>query len=166
MDNQLSLFKQINHFIFDIDGVLTNGTLLIHHDGTLLRSMNIKDGYAMQLAIKKKYRISIISGANGDWLKKRFLGLGINDVHLGIENKMELLPKLNEVNHLDLFRTLYMGDDMPDIAIMKKVFLPSCPSDACEEVKQIAKYISPYQGGMGCVRDVIEKVLKLNNDWQ
>ncbi len=162
----LSQFKTINHFIFDIDGVLTDGSLIVHSDGSLLRSMNIKDGYALQLAIKKGYSVSIISGANGESMKKRFHGLGIEDVHLGISDKLQKLKDLIQLSKLDLSHTLYMGDDMPDLAVMHQVVLPCCPSDACTEIKSISMYTSPYAGGKGCVRDVIEKVLKLNNDWE
>lgn len=166
MDYQLSDFKNIKHFIFDIDGVLTDGSLLISQDGTLLRTMNIKDGYAMQLAVKKGYTISIISGAKGECLKNRFHGLGIDDVHLGIQNKSEILTELIQNKGIDILKSLYMGDDMPDIELMKTVFLPTSPIDACEQVKLISKYISPFAGGRGCVRDVIEKVLQLNHNWE
>jgi 3-deoxy-D-manno-octulosonate 8-phosphate phosphatase (KDO 8-P phosphatase) len=162
----LSQFKSIKHFIFDIDGVLTDGTLVIHSDGSLLRTMNIKDGYALQLAIKKGYTVSIISGANGESLLKRFVSLGISDVHLGISDKLQTLKEVQQTNQLDLNHTLYMGDDMPDLTVMQSVFLPCCPSDACIEIKSVSKYTSALAGGKGCVRDVIEKVLKLNNDWE
>lgn len=166
MENVLSKFKQIRHFVFDIDGVLTDGSLLVSADGTLLRKMNIKDGYAMQLAIKKGYSISIISGAKEEGVLKRLQGLGIKDVFLGVDAKAACLSNL--VNHqaLTLEHTLYMGDDMPDVEPMGQVFLASCPSDAVPEIKEIAHYISPFTGGTGCVRDVIEKVLKLNQHWQ
>lgn len=159
-------FKQIKHFIFDIDGVLTDGSLLLLNDGQYLRTMNIKDGYALQLAIKKGYSITIISGATGDVLTTRFKGLGITDVHLGISDKLTLLQKITSEKNIDITCCLYMGDDMPDVEVMKSVFLPTCPADACDEVIAIAKYISSKNGGKGCVRDVIEKVLKLNNDWE
>ena len=159
-------FKQIKHFIFDIDGVLTDGSLLLLSDGQYLRTMNIKDGYALQLAIKKGYSITIISGATGDVLKSRFAGLGITDVYLGISQKLALLQKISSEKNIDTVCCLYMGDDMPDVDVMQTVFLPTCPADACDEVKEISKYISSKNGGKGCVRDVIEKVLKLNNDWE
>jgi len=159
-------FKQIKHFIFDIDGVLTDGSLLLLSDGQYLRTMNIKDGYALQLAIKKGYSITIISGATGDVLKSRFAGLGITDVYLGISEKLALLQKISTEKNIDTACCLYMGDDMPDVDVMQTVFLPTCPADACDEVKEISKYISSKNGGKGCVRDVIEKVLKLNNDWE
>jgi 3-deoxy-D-manno-octulosonate 8-phosphate phosphatase (KDO 8-P phosphatase) len=166
MDSILTSFKQIKHFIFDIDGVLTDGTLLIHSDGSLLRTMNIKDGYALQLAIKKGYSISIISGAKGDAIANRLQGLGIHDINLGIENKQACMELMVSSKSISLANTLFMGDDMPDIEPMRNVFLPCCPQDAVPEVHQISKYISPFYGGKGCVRDVIEKVLKLNGDWQ
>lgn len=162
----LETFSKIRHFIFDIDGVLTNGLLLISQDGSLQRSMNIKDGYALQLAIRKGYSISIISGAKEEGLKKRLHGLGITDVHLGISEKYVKLQEIMKTNVIDLASALYMGDDMPDVEPMSKVSLPCCPADACEEIKQISVYISPKKGGEGCVRDVIEKVLKLNHDWE
>lgn len=166
MDYQLADFKLIKHFIFDIDGVLTNGSLLINTDGSLLRSMNIKDGYALQLAIKKGFGISIISGADGDGLRKRFHGLGIRDVHLGISAKKEKLEELIAMKTFSVETTLYMGDDMPDFEVMQLLSFPCCPADACNEIKLISKYISPFNGGEGCVRDVIEKVLKLNYCWE
>lgn len=163
---QLSDFKLVKHFIFDIDGVLSNGSLIIQNDGSLLRTMNIKDGYAMQLAIKKGFPISIISGGAGEGLHKRLAGLGISDIHLGVTNKKEKLLELIAIHKLDVDTILYCGDDMPDREVMQRVFLPCCPADACHEIKAISKYISPFNGGEGCVRDVIEKVLKLHAMWE
>ncbi len=165
MDNILTLFKPIRHFIFDIDGVLTDGTLLISAEGNLLRSMNIKDGYALQLAVKKGYRVSIISGAKGEEIGKRLRGLGITEILLGIEDKMQTFVDLVQRNHSEMSQILYMGDDMPDLMVMQQVSLPCCPSDACHQIKIISKYISTAEGGKGCVRDVIEKVLTLNGHW-
>lgn len=165
-DNPLSLFKTIRHFIFDVDGVLTDGSLLIHPDGSLLRTMNIRDGYAIQLAIRMGYSVSIISGANGDAIVKRLAGLGVADIYLGIENKLEKFEEVLKSGKLITSQTLYMGDDMPDLAVMRAVALPCCPADACQEVRQISKYISPFNGGSGCARDVIEKAMKLNGHWQ
>lgn len=165
-ENQLSLFKTIRHFIFDVDGVLTDGSLLIHPDGNLLRTMNIRDGYALQLAVRMGYSVSIISGAKGEAIEKRLLGLGVDDIHLGIENKLEKFEEVCKMGKMVLEQTLYMGDDMPDLAVMMKVGLPCSPADGCAEIRQIAKYISPFNGGYGCVRDVLEKVLKLNDHWR
>jgi 3-deoxy-D-manno-octulosonate 8-phosphate phosphatase (KDO 8-P phosphatase) len=166
MQYQLSDFKYVRHFIFDIDGVLTDGCLLIHSDGSLLRTMHIKDGYALQLAVKKGFSVSIISGAAGDAIKSRFTSLGISDVHLGITDKKAILADILQNGMSNKDTILYMGDDMPDLQVMKMVYFPCCPADACNEIKAVSRYISPFDGGKGCARDVIEKVLKLNGCWE
>lgn len=163
--NVLELFAPIRTFVFDVDGVLTNGTILATEDGHLLRSMNIKDGYALQLAVKKGYKVWIISGAKSEAVKTRLQKLGIVDVHIGIETKKELLQEIATAADTTYAHVLYMGDDIPDYAAMQLCGLPCCPNDAVMEIRQVSKYISPYKGGEGCVRDVIEKVLKLNGDW-
>lgn len=159
-------FASIKHFVFDIDGVMTDGSLIVHSDGSLLRTVNIRDGYALQLAVKSGFTISIISGAAGDAIQKRFKSLGIDDIYFGVADKEEQLQQLVKEKQYSKEMMLYMGDDMPDLAVMRSVFLPACPADACEEIKAVSKYISPYTGGHGCVRDVIEKVLKLNSYWR
>ena len=161
----LELFKPIKTFIFDIDGVLAIDTMIVMPDGELIRSMNSKDGYAMQLAIKKGYNIIIITGGNSEAVKQRLIKLGVKDVFLGVHNKEKLLQEYAEQQSLLLSQMLYMGDDIPDYMAMQLVSLPCCPADAVPEIKQICKYISPYNGGYGCGRDVIEKVLKLNGHW-
>jgi 3-deoxy-D-manno-octulosonate 8-phosphate phosphatase (KDO 8-P phosphatase) len=163
--NLLELFKPIKTFIFDIDGVLAIDTMIVMPDGELIRSMNSKDGYAMQLAIKKGYNIIIITGGNSEAVKQRLIKLGVKDVFLGVHNKEKLLQEYAEQQNLLLSQMLYMGDDIPDYMAMQLVSLPCCPADAVPEIKQICKYISPYNGGYGCGRDVIEKVLKLNGHW-
>lgn len=166
MNNLLELFAPVRTFVFDVDGVLTDGSLLLTEDGHMLRSMNIKDGYAIQLAIKKGYKILVISGGNSEGVKLRLNRLGVTDVHIGIESKKELLHELSTAANVSYSSILYMGDDIPDLAAMQLCGLPCCPNDAVPEIRQTAKYISPYNGGKGCVRDVIEKVLKLNGDWE
>jgi 3-deoxy-D-manno-octulosonate 8-phosphate phosphatase (KDO 8-P phosphatase) len=161
----LELFKPIKTFIFDIDGVLAIDTMIVMPDGELIRSMNSKDGYAMQLAIKKGYNIIIITGGNSEAVKQRLIKLGVKDVFLGVHNKEKLLQEYAEQQNLSLSQMLYMGDDIPDYTAMQLVSLPCCPADAVPEIKQICKYISPFTGGYGCGRDVIEKVLKLNGHW-
>ena len=161
----LELFKPIKTFIFDIDGVLAIDTMIVMPDGELIRSMNSKDGYAMQLAIKKGYNIIIITGGNSEAVKQRLIKLGVKDVFLGVHNKEKLLQEYAEQQSLLLSQMLYMGDDIPDYMAMQLVSLPCCPADAVPEIKQISKYISPFTGGYGCGRDVIEKVLKLNGYW-
>lgn len=164
--NILELFAPIKTFVFDVDGVLTNGSLLVTEEGHLLRSMNIKDGYAIQLAIKKGYKVWILSGARSEGVRLRLQKLGVIDVHIGIETKKDLLQEIALNSSTDYESVLYMGDDIPDYAAMQLCGLPCCPADAVPEIKSVAKYISPLKGGEGCARDVIEKVMKLNGDWE
>ncbi len=163
MDSEL--FSQISTFIFDIDGVLTDGTILVLENGVQARRMHIKDGYALQLAVKKNYRVVIISGAAPSPVVDRLEKLGITEIHMSVKDKKQFIAQLAATDQLSLAGILYMGDDMPDIAAMSIVGLPTCPSDAVTEIKGAVKYISPVPGGLGCVRDVIEKVLKLRGDW-
>lgn len=164
--NVLDLFLPIRTFVFDVDGVLTNGNLLLTEDGHMLRSMSIKDGYALQLAVKKGYSVWIISGGKSEAVRLRLQKLGVHEVHIGIESKKELLQDIALSTSTTYAGVLYMGDDIPDYAAMKLCGLPCAPADAVPEILGIARYISPYKGGEGCVRDVIEKVLKLNGDWE
>lgn len=161
----LELFKPIKSFVFDVDGVLAIDTMIVMPDGELIRSMNSKDGYALQLAIKKGYHVIIISGGNSEAVKQRLVKLGIKEVFLGIHNKEEKLKEYAFKNNLSFNEMLYMGDDIPDYVAMQLTSLPCCPADAVPEIKQISKYISPFKGGYGCGRDVIEKVMKLNGNW-
>jgi 3-deoxy-D-manno-octulosonate 8-phosphate phosphatase (KDO 8-P phosphatase) len=163
--NVLTEFKNITTFVFDIDGVLTNSTVLVLPDGVMARSMNIKDGYALQLAVKKGYNIAIISGGDPKEVTYRFKKLGIQNVFLGVKNKSKVLSEYLTKNNIPASKALFMGDDIPDFDVMKMIGLACCPNDAVPEIKSISKYISPNNGGEGCVRDVIEKVLKLNNHW-
>lgn len=163
--NILQQFKPIKTFIFDVDGVLATGLLLILEDGQMARQMNIRDGYALQLAIKKGYRVVIISGGTSEAVKGRLNRLGVTDVFLKIENKKEKLLEYVAAHDLKWEEIIFMGDDIPDYVAMQMVGLPCCPVDAAAEIKQISKYISPIKGGEGCGRDVIEKVLKLNGHW-
>lgn len=161
----LALFKTIKTFVFDIDGVLAIDTMIVMPGGELIRSMNSKDGYALQLAIKKGYHIVVITGGNSKAVQQRLINLGVKEVFLSVHNKQETLLQYAQQHNLKLDEMLYMGDDIPDYVAMKIVGLPCCPADAVSEIKQICKYISPYNGGYGCGRDVIEKVLKLNGHW-
>ena len=163
--NVLELFNHINTFVFDVDGVLTDGTLLVLPDGVMARRMNIRDGYAMQLAIKKGYNILIISGGSSDEVKDRLEKLGIINVLMKVTDKAAILTQYLKDNKIKKEQVLFMGDDIPDYSCLKIVGLPCCPEDAVQEIKEISKYISPIKGGYGCGRDIIEKVLKLNGDW-
>ena len=164
--NTRALFEPIKVFVFDVDGVLTNGTLLVTEEGHLLRTMNIKDGYALQLAIKKGYQIWIISGGTSNAVVKRLSKLGLEEVHIAVKDKAQLLQTLLVKYDIAPSALLYMGDDMPDRAVMQLCGLKTCPADAINEIKAIADYISPIKGGEGCVREVIEFVLKLNKHWE
>ncbi len=162
----LQQFKQIKCFVFDIDGVLTDGTLLIMGDGQMLRSMNIKDGYALQLAVKKGYHVVIISGADNEAARIRMDMLGVKNVFLKVTDKLQQLNDFLLAHKIAAAQVLYMGDDIPDYDVMKSVGLPCCPADAVPEIKQVARYIAIAKGGTGCAREVIEKVLKLNSHWE
>lgn len=161
----LEQLKYITTFIFDIDGVLTNGDIIASDSGEYLRTFNIKDGYALQLAVKKGYHVCIISGGRGEAMLKRFEGLGINNVFLGVADKVAVYQSLCEQYSLSAEQVLYMGDDIPDLKIMQLVGLATCPADAVPEIKAVSHYISPYNGGKTAVRDVIEKVLKVQQKW-
>lgn len=161
----LKSFKKITTFIFDVDGVLTDGNILIMPEGFMLRTMNVKDGYALQLAIKRRYKIIIISGGYSEEVQTRLQKLGILYIYMRVEDKLQKLKELVETKALNKDDILYMGDDIPDLDVMQYCGLAACPADAVSEIKAISKYISPLKGGNGCVRDVIEKVLKLQNKW-
>ena len=161
----LENLKNITTFIFDIDGVLTDGTVLAAESGELLRSFNTKDGYALQLAAKKGYNICIISGGKGAAINKRFESLGVADVFLGVEEKIDIFTNYINQKGISPEQVLYMGDDIPDAEVMKLVGIATCPADAVEEIKAISHYISPKDGGKAAARDVIEKVLKVQLNW-
>lgn len=165
MKNYKELLNQIRCFVFDVDGVLTNGTLLVAADGEFLRMMNIKDGYAIQHAVKNGFQVAVISGGHSSGVPVRMKRLGVNHVYMGVENKQQKLKELLSELNIAPEHTLYMGDDIPDIAAMKLCGLPACPYDAVPEVKQVSRYISAFRGGEGCVRDVIEQVMKLAGKW-
>jgi 3-deoxy-D-manno-octulosonate 8-phosphate phosphatase (KDO 8-P phosphatase) len=162
----LEKFKPITTFVFDIDGVLTDGSIAVYENGEQVRRMSIKDGYSLQLAIKKGYRVLVISGGSSEGVRQRLLQLGVNDVFLKVEDKKEKLMEYARTHGLTDKEILFMGDDIPDHAAMKQVGLACAPADAVAEIRHIAGYISAFGGGQGCVRDVIEKVLKLNGRWE
>ncbi|HSC52782.1 MAG TPA: HAD-IIIA family hydrolase [Phnomibacter sp.] len=163
--NVLSLFKSIKAFAFDVDGVLTDGTLFLMPVGEMVRRMNIKDGYALQLAVKKGYHVIIISGGNSELVQERLEKLGVTEVHMQVHDKAAVLQQFMDKHQLSKEQVLFMGDDMPDLEVMSITGLPCSPADGCTEVKEASLYISPCKGGEGAARDVIEKVLKLNDHW-
>ncbi|ATP57230.1 3-deoxy-D-manno-octulosonate 8-phosphate phosphatase [Pedobacter ginsengisoli] len=161
----LQKLKEITTLIFDVDGVLTNGDIIASDSGEFLRTFNIKDGYALQLAVKRGYLICIISGGKGLAMQRRFEGLGIAEVFLGVSDKVEVFSSLLTKYNLTASEVLYMGDDIPDLKVMQLAGLPTCPSDAVPEIKAISEYVSPYPGGKTAVRDIVEKVLKVQQKW-
>jgi 3-deoxy-D-manno-octulosonate 8-phosphate phosphatase (KDO 8-P phosphatase) len=161
----LDKLKDITTFVFDVDGVLTNGNILVTESGEQLRQFNIKDGYAMQLAIKKGYQMAVITGAKTDAVKLRLLGLGLKDIYLNASYKMPLFLDFIAKKGLTPDEILYVGDDLPDQEIMERVAIAVAPADAVQEIKDISSYISPFKGCEGVVRDIIEKVLKVQGNW-
>jgi len=165
MTNFKEELRSVKAFVFDIDGVLSTQTIALSLWGMPHRTINLRDGYAIQLAVKKGYHVGIISGANSKEYIKRLKTLGINDIYLNSRTKSESMNELISKWNIDLRYVLYMGDDIPDFKVMKMVGLPACPADADSEIKRISVYISDKRGGEGCVRDVIEQALRLHNNW-
>ena len=157
--------KDITTFVFDVDGVVTDGSLLITTNGEMLRKMSVKDGYALKVALNKGYNVCIITGGTNEGVRNRLKALGVTDIYMGAHHKIDALEEYLDIYQIDAENVLYMGDDIPDIPPMKEVALATCPQNAVAEVKNISHYISHINGGNGCVRDVIEQVLKVRGDW-
>jgi 3-deoxy-D-manno-octulosonate 8-phosphate phosphatase (KDO 8-P phosphatase) len=155
----------INTFIFDVDGVLTDGTVMVTSAGELIRTMHTKDGYALKVAVDAGYKVCIISGGTNEGVKMRLQGLGVTDVFLGVSDKIEVFDRFVKANDLSTDSILFMGDDLPDYPLMSRVGLPCCPKDAVMEIQDISLYVSQKKGGKGCVRDVIEQVMKVQGKW-
>lgn len=165
MKNYKAKLGAISTFIFDFDGVLSDGMVLLNEEGHYLRRTNVKDGYAMQLAVKMGYRVVIISGAKAEGMYKRLYGLNIQDVYLGVPNKLNVYNEFKAKYDLKDEEIIYMGDDIPDFEVMKNAGVAVCPADAVVEIKEISDYISDKKGGEGCARDIIEQTLKLHKKW-
>ncbi|HEY0246250.1 MAG TPA: 3-deoxy-D-manno-octulosonate 8-phosphate phosphatase [Mucilaginibacter sp.] len=165
MESFLSKLKDITTFIFDVDGVLTDGSVFVTENGEQSRAFNIKDGYALQLAVKCGYNVCAISGSRSKTAIYRLNSLGVTDVFLGAQIKADKFKIYLESKSILAANVLYMGDDIPDLGVMKLAGLPVCPADAVEEIKAVSAYISPYSGGKGAARDIIEKVLKVQSKW-
>jgi len=159
------IMPEITTFMFDVDGVLTDGIISVQTNGEMTRSMNTKDGYALITAAKMGYKICIISGGDNEGVRKRLEGLGITDIYLGAHDKMLQYNEFITQHNINPEHILYMGDDIPDFPVMEKVGLATCPKDAVPEIQNISHYISQKKGGKGCVRDVIEQVLKVQGKW-
>jgi 3-deoxy-D-manno-octulosonate 8-phosphate phosphatase (KDO 8-P phosphatase) len=158
--------KTVSCFMFDVDGVLTDGSLVLFENGEQTRTMNIRDGYALQAAVKAGYKVAVISGGRSESVKTRLNGLGVTDVYLGADSKKEKFDEVVTMYNLKAENILYMGDDLPDFEVMKKSGVPTCPADAAHEIKDISIYVSDKKGGEGCVRDVIEQVMRVQDRWQ
>jgi 3-deoxy-D-manno-octulosonate 8-phosphate phosphatase (KDO 8-P phosphatase) len=163
--NVLELFKPITTLVFDVDGVLTDGMLAVLPNGIFARSMNVKDGYALQLAVKRGYIVIIISGGTSGEVEERLRKLGVTQVYMQVIDKVRVLEEYLSTNNISWSEVMYMGDDIPDLQVMKQAGIACCPADAVEEIKEVSAYISPKNGGYGCGRDVIEKILKVRGHW-
>ena len=157
--------SKIRAVVFDLDGVLSSETIALGIDGTPLRTVNIKDGYAIQLAMKMGLRIAILSGCKIEAVRKRYEGLGIEDIYLGAAVKIKIYDDLIAKYGLKDDEVIFMGDDIPDLEVMRRVGCAVCPKDACPEVKAVSCYVSDKCGGQGCGRDVIEQVLRAQSKW-
>jgi len=158
-------FTQIKAVVLDVDGVLTDGTLQVTESGEQLRTFYVKDGYAMQLAEKMGLMLWVISGGRSEGVRLRLQGLGVKEIHLGVSQKMDVLNELLSKYELTADQLMYVGDDMPDYEVMQVVGIAACPVDAVEDIKNISHYMSPFKGGRGVVRDILEKILKLQGKW-
>ena len=159
------LMNDITTFIFDVDGVLTDSSVHITSTGEMLRTMNIRDGYAMKAAVESGYNVCVISGGSNEGVKIRLRNLGITDIYLACPDKVETFKEYTNIYSIKPEQVLYMGDDIPDYHVMQLVGLPTCPQDASPEIKNISTYISHKDGGRGAVRDVIEQVMKVQGKW-
>ena len=156
---------KIKVIIFDVDGVLSAETILLSREGEPLRTVNIKDGYAIQLAVKSGLHVAIITGGKTEAVRLRYESLGVQHLYMGCSVKLKAYDELIKQLNVRDDEVLYMGDDIPDFEVMKECGLPVCPADAATEIKAISTYISHIPGGCGCVRDVIEQILKAQNHW-
>lgn len=165
----MAFFKEdlmkVKAFIFDVDGVLSNECIVIDKEGELLRTANTKDGYAIQYAVKKGYPVAIITGGVSDAVEKRYRGLGVENMYMGSKDKIKDFEDFVSKYNLDTDTIMYMGDDLPDFDVMRRIGVPTCPSNAVEQIKAISSYISDKDGGHGCVRDVVEQVLRAHGKW-
>ena len=161
----LDHLPHINTILFDVDGVLTDSSVHVLEDGVLLRKMNVRDGYALRRAVQLGYRIIIITGGKSQGVVKRLQNLGIEEIYSGIQDKLAVLEDLIEIYGLNLATTAYMGDDLPDYEPMRLVALPACPANAAPEIKAISQYISHCDGGGGCARDLLERIMKVQGKW-
>jgi 3-deoxy-D-manno-octulosonate 8-phosphate phosphatase (KDO 8-P phosphatase) len=158
-------FSKITTFIFDVDGVLSDGTVIAYANGEQPRSFLVKDGYAVEKAVQKGFHVAIISGGFQEGVRKRLEFLGVKHIFLGVKDKIAVFNNFLAENNIEASQVLYMGDDLPDYDVMQLVGIATCPADSTQEIIDISHYVSPKDGGKGAVRDVIEKVMKSQNKW-
>ncbi len=163
--NFKELLPGVRGFGFDVDGVLSSQTVPMSAEGVPMRTANIKDGYALQLAVKLGFHIAIITGGDSPAVRRRYEGLGIGDIYMGQATKIGAYEEWRDKHGLRDGQILYMGDDIPDLPVLNAVGVPVCPLDACPEVKAACRYVSPIRGGDACVRDVVEQVLRSQGLW-
>ena len=156
---------KIKAFAFDVDGVLSSSLVMLGGEGGPMRTANIKDGYALQLAVKRGFSLAVITGGNSKAVEERYRALGVQNIYMGSSIKKIVFSKWLQQESLDASEVIYVGDDIPDLEVMKMCGCPCCPSDACEEIKENSVYVSPIAGGMGCVRDIVEQVLRVQSKW-
>lgn len=157
--------KKIKALVFDVDGVLSSSTIVLSSTGEPLRTINIKDGYAIQLAVKRGLHVAIITGGNTEAVRKRYEGLGVTDLYMGSNIKLMAYDDFKQKYGLNDNEVLYMGDDIPDLEVLLRVGCSCCPADSCPDVKQVCLYVSNCNGGYGCGRDVVEQVLRAQDKW-
>lgn len=157
--------RKIRAIAFDVDGVLSKETIMLHPNGEPMRTVNIKDGYAIQLAVKRGIHLAIISGGETASVRKRYEKLGVQDIFLSVPIKIKVFHEWLKRHSLSSDEVLYMGDDIPDYQVMKVCPCACCPKDAAVEIQEISCYISHHSGGDGCARDVIEQVLRAQGLW-
>ena len=168
MEQKLNYKKklpQINTFVFDVDGVLSDGVIILESSGEMVRNMTTRDGFAIQHAVKSGFNVCVITGGNSTMVEKRMNYLGVTDVHLSAGKKIDILKNYCKEKNVSLENVLYMGDDLPDFECIRDAGIGTCPNDAVAEIRAIADYISHIDGGKGCVRDIIEQTLKVQNKW-
>jgi len=165
MKSYKGIMNTITTFVFDVDGVLTDGMVHVTQEGEILRNMNVRDGFAIKVAIESGYKVCVISGGKNEGVRLRLQTLGVTDIYLGVFDKVEIFEEYTDIYKINSKQVLYMGDDIPDYHVMKLVGLPTCPQNAVPEIKSISEYISHKNGGEGAVRDVIEQVMKVQEKW-
>ena len=163
-ENFKSLLRNVKCVMLDVDGVLTNGTLIVM-PGELYRIMNIRDGFALKTAVDAGFKVVVISGGKSESVRSRLQKLGITDIFLGVDYKIDTMNDILRKYNLSNEEVLYMGDDLPDYEVMKKAGVPCCPADAASDIRNISIYVSHAKGGEGCVRDVLEQLLRINGKW-